>query len=337
MKYNIRGLYLIILFLTGGLFTSCDKNESCIPSPDISDIQVDLSVERIDEKMFSAKTKAELERIIWDNPVFREYFLLASRYPHDSLLTDRLFNLLRDPHIDTLWKETRDIFGDFSGIEDQYLAAFKRIKYYYPDFRPPHIKAVFTGLVHDMYVSDSLILIGLDYYLGDEASYRPLNTPQYILKRYRKENIVPNSMLLLSNQFIKSDPADNNLLADMIYYGKAHYFAKQMLPCVPDSIFLGYTPREMRDIKDSEAVIWANFIENELLYETNHFLKDKFISERPKTFEIGQNCPGRIGRWVGWEIIKTYMERNDEVPLPELMENPNAQQIFERSRYKPES
>ncbi|NJN42061.1 MAG: hypothetical protein HC811_07420 [Flammeovirgaceae bacterium] len=59
------------------------------------------------------------------------------------------------------------------------------MKYYYPDFKPPVIKTMLTGLETDLYVSDSLIVIGLDYYLGKGAKYRP-NMYEYMLRRYEK-------------------------------------------------------------------------------------------------------------------------------------------------------
>jgi hypothetical protein len=194
---------------------------------------------------------------------------------------------------------------------------------------------VISGLAKDMYVSDSLIIIGLDFYLGPEAKYHPIDLPGYILNRYQPRNLVPNTMLFISGRYTAGNPKDNTLLADMIFYGKAFQFAKQLLPCTPDSIFLGYTPEEMKDISGSREIIWANFIENEALYSTDQNLKDKFISERPKTFEIGENCPGRIGRWVGWEIVKAFMDNNPESRFTDLMENQDAQDIFTRSRYKP--
>ncbi len=326
---------IVFIFLIILSFLSCNRPDHCIPSPDISGISIDLEIERIDQQLFEAENIATLTGIIDKNQVFAEFFLSRSQYPHDSILAHRVFNLLKDPEIQKLRNETVEIFGDLSELEDQFSEAFRHIKYYYPDFNPPRIQAVFTGLAHDMYVSDSILIFGLDYYLGNEASYRPLDVPEYILKRYRKENIVPNSLLLISDKYNRTDVSDQRLVADMVYYGKAHYFARQMLPCVPDSIFLGYTPEEMKIVNRSEQIIWANFIENELLFETNHFLKDKFIAERPKTFEISQHCPGRIGRWVGWEIIKTYMDKNPETSLGEMMNETNALKIFERSRYKP--
>jgi hypothetical protein len=294
-----------------------------------------LEIERLDKKLFKIHTRSALKDLLDNNFVFSEIFLARSRYPHDSIFIDRYFKLLHNQSIDTLWNETDQLFGDLDEVVKQFEDAFKNIKYYYPDFTPPKIQFVFTGLTHDMYVSDSLIIIGLDYYLGDEATYRPMNIPEYILKRYRKENIVPNSLLLLSEKYNKIDIRDKTLLAEMIFYGKAFYFSKQMLPCVADSIFLGYTQKEMKDIYYSQEIIWANFIENEALFDTNHLIKDKFISERPKTFEIGQNCPGRIGRWIGWEIVKSYMKNNPEVSIPDLMNNNNSSWIFERSGFKP--
>jgi gliding motility-associated lipoprotein GldB len=336
MKISISRIKQVWLLLPVILFLfSCAKNKNCVEAPDISNVQLELQVQRIDQELFNIRTKNDLAMIIRQNPVFAEAFLMRSQYPDDSIFVDRLYQLLHDPNIDTLWQETQEVFGDFKEIENQFTEAFKRIKYFYPDFTVPKIKTVFSGLASDMYLSDTLILIGLDYYLGDNATFRPLNTPEYILKRYRKENIVPNTLLFISEKYNATNPEDLSLLADMVYYGKSYYFSKQMLPCIPDSIFLGYSPREIEDIYNNEGIIWANFIENELLYETNHFIKDKFISERPYTYEIGQNCPGRIGRWIGWEIIKDYHERNEDLSFKEIMANPDALGIFNKSKYKP--
>jgi len=336
MYHKVNKNLSILLFISIIILSfSCSKERACIPAPDISHISIYLETERLDEQLFKIRTRTDLKELLNKNPVFSEIFLARSQYPDDSIFINRFYELLQDSSIDTLWQETRKIFGDLEDIIVQFEDAFKNIKYYYPGFIPPKIQFVFTGLTHDMYISDSLIIIGLDYYLGETAKYRPLNIPEYILKRYRKENIVPNSLLLLSEKFNSTDVRDKTLLADMIFYGKAYYFSRQMLPCVADSVFLGYTSQEMKDIYYSQEIIWANFIENEVLFDTNHIIKDKFISERPKTFEIGQNCPGRIGRWIGWEIVKSYMSSNPEVSLPDLMRNNNSRVIFERSGFKP--
>lgn len=332
MKY-IR--YFVCLLIFALLCAGCHRKPGCIPSPDISSIKVDLKIERLDKELMNVDNPDDLGSLLKKHEIFSEIFLLKSQYPNDSIFRRSIYGLIKDPHIDTLEMEIDRVFGDFSDIRKDFEDAFKRIKYYYPDYKVPRIETVLSGMSKDMYVSDSLIVLGLDYYLGEGARYRPINIPNYMLKRYQRRNLVPNTFLFISEGFDKTDKNDHTLLADMLFYGKAFHFAKQMLPCVPDSVFLGYTPEEMKDIYASQEVIWANFIENQALYTTDENLKEKFISERPKTFEIGENCPGRIGRWIGWEIIKAFMDKNPDVKLPQLMADIHAQEIFVKSKFKP--
>ena len=333
MKYIVKSVIPVLAFL---LFLSgCHKREACIPSPDISNIKVSVKVERLDRELTGVKSQQELSDLLKKHEILSAVFFLESQYPNDSIFYRSIYQLVKDPNIDSLEMEVERVYGDFSDIRQDFDDAFRRIKYYYPDFKAPRIETVISGINKDMFVSDTLVVLGLDYYLGEGAKYKPINIPGYMLKRYQPRNLVPNTLLFMSEYYDKIDRHDNTLLADMIFYGKAFQFAKQMLPCVPDSVFLGYSPKEMEDIYESQEVIWANFIENQALYTTDEDLKDKFISERPKTFEIGKNCPGRIGRWIGWEIVKAYMKKNPDVTLPELMENTNAQDIFVKSRFKP--
>ncbi len=324
-------LFLIILVLISG----CRKKQQCLSSPDISSIRVNLKVERLDRELMSIKSKEELKKLLAKHEIFSEIFLLQSQYPNDSVFYKSVYNLFTDTHIDTLEMEVNRVYGDLSDIKQEFTDAFKRLKYFYPEYKVPRIETVISGMSKDMYVSDTLIILGLDYYLGNGAKYKPENIPDYMLKRYQRRNLVPNTFLFISERFDKINKNDNTLLADMIFYGKAYHFSQQMLPCVPDSIFLGYTPTEMKDIYASQEVIWANFIENQALYTTDDNLIEKFISERPKTFEIGTNCPGRIGRWIGWEIVKAYLKNNPDVTLTDLMKNSDSEDLFAKSKFKP--
>ncbi|MDH3710460.1 MAG: gliding motility lipoprotein GldB, partial [Cyclobacteriaceae bacterium] len=78
-----------------------------------------------------------------------------------------------------------------------------------------------------------------------------------------------------------------------------------------------------------------HFVEKKLLYETSHFTKKKYMDERPTTVEIGNKCPGRIGEWLGWQIVMKYMKENPQISLDQLMESEDVQGIFTQSRYKP--
>lgn len=331
----LRGLLLntSIFFCSFFLIAAC-KDNHCIDAPDVSGVELTFNVERIDKKL-NKISKEDLESLISENPGFAQEFLKLYQYPMPEILIDRYYNLLNSSDIDSLFLEVEHAVGDMKDVEQQFQDAFRYLKYYYPELQPPKIQTAVTGIATDMYMSDSLIIVGLDYYLGPGAKYVPDNIPAYILKRYQKEYLVPQIILMYSNYFNKTNYEDKTALADMIYYGKAYYMAKNLMPCMPDSLLTGYTSFETQDIAEHEQVIWAGILENKLLYETNSFLKDKFLSERPKTYEIGENCPGRIGRWVGWQIVKKFAEKNPDLSVRDIMEIDDAQRIFSESGYKP--
>ncbi len=331
-----RFLPVVFCFVGFWACKSTSYNE-CVEQPDISRVEIDLTIEQLHKKMLNVASRKELEQMIHEQPIISEFFLQRSNYPNDSIMVDGLFKLFSNPYIDTLGAEIDRVFGDLSILTEELESAFKHLKYYYPDTKTPRIQTVATGLLHDMYISDSLIVIGLDYYLGAGAKFRPKNMYNYILRRYSPEYITPSIMLLygIMPRYNKTDVSDNTVLADMIAYGKSFYFAKRMMPCTPDSIMIWYTGEEMQGVRENKGTIWAHFVENRILYETDHEVKRKYIEDRPKTYDIGNKAPGRIGTWLGWEIVNAYFQRKPETTLSELMNIRAPQQIFNESKYRP--
>lgn len=319
------------------LLWSC-KNESeekCAYIPDTSSIQVDIDISQLQDSVVAFSSKQELVDFFSRHPVMRDVFFNRPAYPNDSMFINELYHRFSNPYFDSLLLETKSVFGNLSSLRDELNSAFKNFKYYYPEVELPKVETVITGLETDVFVSDSLVIIGLDYFLGDGAKYRP-NMYDYILRRYEKNFVVPSIMLLygIDSRYNKTNLEDRTMLADMISYGKTYYFTKQMLPCVPDSILIGYSREEIEGSRKNSDLIWKRLVEDEVFYATSHLVKQKYIAERPKTLEVGEKCPGRIATWVGWEIVKKYSEVSNE-SLPNIMANPDAKAIFNKSRYKP--
>ncbi|NDE62490.1 MAG: gliding motility lipoprotein GldB, partial [Cyclobacteriaceae bacterium] len=97
----------------------------------------------------------------------------------------------------------------------------------------------------------------------------------------------------------------------------------------------GYTPEQLASCWDNEDLIWTHFIENELLFATNPFEIRKYTGEAPFTDAISTDAPGRLGRWVGWNIVEQYQEK-EGLSLVELMAESNAEKIFRDSGYRPQ-
>lgn len=316
---------------------SCGKNEEeqCAFIPDVDKEKIELDYLSLEDSLVNINSKGELVALLSRYPQVRDLMLNRNQFPNDSVFINELFRRYSNPAMDTLLMETRRVFGNHEAVKSSFREAFANLYYYYPDFKVPKVKTVVTGLMgSDLYVSDSLIMVSLDFFLGPSGKYRP-RTYDYLLRQYEPANIVPSTMMIygISDRLNKTDLDDKTVLADMIAYGKAYYFAKQMLPCTPDSVFIWYTAKETRDSKKNQDLIWARLIQDQVLYATNHMVKQKFLGERPKTLEVGPECPGRIGQFVGWQIVNAFMEENKNVTLPALMELSNARGILERSNY----
>jgi hypothetical protein len=93
----------------------------------------------------------------------------------------------------------------------------------------------------------------------------------------------------------------------MIYYGKSYYFVDHILPCTPDTLITGYSDEEMLMLENSEKSLWQYFVEQDILFSNNVFEKRKYVNDRPEVVEIAPGVPGRVGRWIGWQIVKSYM------------------------------
>lgn len=334
MKKTIILAWVSIIFF----ITACtdSNNNGCVDQPDISEVSINLEIEYLHDKLLNVESKEELRSILKKHRVITTYFLKPEQYPNEDVMIDELFKKFSNPHIDSLQMEIDRVFGNLSSLESDLKDAFAHLKYYYPETQVPKIKTVATGFAHDMYISDSLIVIGLDYYLGKGAKYRPIGMFNYMLERYAPEYIVPSIMLLygISSEYNKTDLSDNTMLADMVAYGKSFVFAKHMMPCTPDSVMIWYTSKEIAGVHANEDIIWAHFVEEELLFENNHMIKKKYIEPRPKTYEIGEKAPGRIGTWLGWQIVKSYMGQKD-LTLQEVMKQQDPRALFNESKYRP--
>lgn len=335
-ELNIEEIMRRHLLLLVGLlvFLGCQKKNTCEIPAEIEKMPVEVKAERLEHRFFQIKTLPEMKEFLQSEPLFADKFLQRRGYPNEEVLANALLRLATDTSITKLVKQTDATFKDLSDVEQDLENALKHVKYYYPSFHVPRVQTFVSGLSRDLLVSDSLIVISLDFFVGKKASYRP-QAPQYILDRYEKPNLVPSVMLLVSNKFNKTDFVNSMMLEEMIDYGKSYYFVERMMPCTPDSLIIGYSNQQMADVQYNEGKIWAHLIEKELLFETGQFTIRKYIGERPNVPEISARCPGRIATWVGWQIVRKYMETHPNVTLQQLMNEKDARKILDQSKYHP--
>ena len=122
----------------------------------------------------------------------------------------------------------------------------------------------------------------------------------------------------------------------MIYAGKELYLKDLLLPEYTDADKIGYLPEQIKWCQENEGYMWRYFIEDKLLYSSDSKLPNRFINVAPFSkfyLEIDNQSPGRVGTWMGWQIVRSFME-NNEVSLQQLLQM-DAIEIFNKSKYKP--
>lgn len=329
--------FAIVLFLLVTVLFSCSKEnegDECVEAPQ-SVKAVSLQFEQLQEILPSVRSKEELVQFLSRYPIIRDQVLHRAEYPDDSTFINTLYQRFTNPHIDSLLIETNKVFGDQSHLKREFEDAFSNLQYYYPEVTLPKIQTIITGFDTDLFISDTLIIVGLDYYLGSGAKYRP-NMYEYILQQYIPQNIVPSIMLLygIDGRINATNMGDRTVLADMVAYGKSFYFAKRMLPCTPDSILMNYNRKDIEGARGNQDLIWFRLVEDKVLYSTAQQDKQHYLGQRPKTVEVGPECPGRIAQWVGWQIVNSYMKSKEETTLQDLMKMSDADRLFKESKYK---
>jgi gliding motility-associated lipoprotein GldB len=309
----------IVLFF----FLSCNSDKK--KKIDVSNIDVPYSIDRFDKDFYSS-TKENLEELKKKYPFF------FSEEITDSITVSKITN--KDEQ--ELFRETQKLYTDFSSIEKQLTSLFKHVKFYNSKFVAPKVITMLTNIDYGSRViyADSLLIISLDVYLGKNHPFYA-DYPKYI-----KENNTKNHLIVdVANTIIaKQLPPnlDRSFLGKMMYEGKKMYLLDVYLPEIKDKEKVGYEKEKLDWAEANEEQIWMYFIEKNLLFSTDTKLNKRFLEIAPfSKFYMAQDnlSPGRIGVWVGWQIVRSYMQHNT-VSLQELLET-NTLDIYKNSKYKP--
>ncbi|MFV0483706.1 MAG: hypothetical protein ACK5MG_06400 [Bacteroidales bacterium] len=333
---------IIILFLTFALF-SCTKKKLDV---DISKINIDLEVHRIDKEIYPkdlssfSDNTARLEQQypdFWNLYIYKVLRILENETYDNEAVEYGLEIFLSDTVTLDLKNLCNKRFGNFKKEENELSNAFRHYKYYFPDGSIPSIYTYLSGLNQSIVSADSLIGIGLDKYLGSDTEYynRLNGVYEYQIAMMKPSQILPDVMYTWAITEHVSAEQENNVIKEMLRLGKIYYFVDAMLPSYPDSIKIAYTSRQIEFCENNERQMWGFLIENQVLYSNKRIEIKRYNDIGPFTSSFGKESPGRVGAWIGWQIIRSYMKNNPQVTLQQLMENIDLQQIFLASGYAP--
>ena len=312
-------LFVVVFSL---FILSCNKKNKVESA--VAAVPLELKVERFDKVFFETKP-ADLEKVKNEFP----YFFPAGN--DDNVWLSKM----QDPLWKEVYTEVQKKYADFKPEKENLENLFKHIKYYFPETKTPKIVTIISEMDYNSKViyADSLVIISLELYLGKNHKFYQF--PNYLKQNFEQKQIAAD--VVSSFSATKIPPViDKDLLSQMIYNGKQLYLKDLLLPEYSDAEKMGYTEEQIKWCDENENYMWRYFIEREMLYSNEQKLMSRFINPAPFSkfyLEIDNDSPGRVGAWIGWQIVRSYA-KNNEVPIADLLKL-NAKELFEKSKYKP--
>jgi hypothetical protein len=342
MKYFFSILVPVILLW------SCNNGDKI---PDVSNIKVDISTQRFEKDFFALDTTKPLPALMQLQNKYPEFLgdytgqVLGLNKEADAGTVIRTFLSSYQPIYDSI----KQLFADFSPYEKQIKQGLQFVKYYFPSYKLPSKIITFIGPLDASYktsfglqgdiITKDAIGIGLQLHMGKDFSFYQSEQgqqlyPTYISRRFEPNTIVSNCLKNIADDMFPEKLEDKSLVQQMVEKGKRLYLLSKFLPREEEYKLIGYTPVQLKDCYARENYIWDLFVQNNLLQSIDENLIKNYIGESPRTQELGDASPGNIGAFVGWQIIKKYMQKNEGLSLQKLMSMDNDT-IFQEAKYKP--
>jgi hypothetical protein len=343
MKKNWLVLLLAIAII------GCNNNRT---TPDVSDIKVNLTLERFDKDFFAIDSNNVLPGL---NNLNEKYLLLTNIFLQNVLGLDSASTLpgvKRFLHQnESISAATNDVFKNTDWLEKDFTKAFQFVKYYFPAYKLPEKIITVVGPIDALaqtengqtpdFLGPGFLGISLQFYLGKNypiyknAFFIENIAPEYRSRRFSKEYITADGIQLIVDDIFPDKSSGKSLIEQIIEKGKQWYLLDKFLPRKPDSIKTGYTNQQLEWCKENEGLIWSYIVKNEDLNSINPATIQTYIGEGPFTQGFSQELsPGNIGQWIGWQIVKKYADKSPGMKPGDIM-RVDPKKILEEAKYKP--
>lgn len=334
--HNIKKTFFLLFFSL--FWVGCSHNPLDV---DVSDIECEIKIDRLDlEFMNLTIDKFPVLNQKWHKEYgdFYEIYLnvlLRVGGVNDSLTGKAVQTMLADPWVKMINEDIKKEFSELTTLESELEEAFKHVKYYYPEVKEPKFVAVNTLFRRSVSFTDDLVAIGLERYLGpDNRVVKRIPSDENGIFQYEKELMLKKYIAVdvMRSWFelnMMTTPPERDFLSHIIFQGKILYALDAIFPTMQDETKIRYTSSQLEWCENSEANIWQFLVDKDLLRATSKEKINDFILDGPFTMGgLPRESPPRVGCWLGWKIVRSYMEENPELKLPDLIKENNAWKIL---------
>lgn len=367
MKNEKTTVNLLILIGILALVTSCGEKKDL--GPDLSTIDLDVPVSRIDLAMANATRSLVPEAGIAEymdvytkylKPYRDPFYFIAgvnmidlkrirvgadslSNGQRDSATAFQLGGLLADSAMQSLVDSVQLRYPEGQELRTRLEPVMKRYHYYFPEVQVPRLYTHINGYdpsgnpatIDQFFPGPGFLSIGLHYFMGNDFDWYSPNIPKYIKQRFTPEYLdVMLAHELATGTVQPLDPtSQTSLLEAMVQQGVQHYVVEKLLPTTADSMIMLYSDMEIAWALNFEQSLFKDVAQ--IMFDSDMVVKRKMLGENAFTSTYSEDSAPRIGAFLGWRIVRSYMKNNPEVSLTDLVQTTDFEKIYRESKYKP--
>jgi len=301
-----------------------------------------IEIERVDQLWFDLSLE---DRSLKNTQLLHNYGEVYQRYvedvlqlgnANDSVIDIQINRFVTDPNISEVQSEVQKVYPNLEALSEDLTTAWSYYQHYFPDKTIPKHISVIGGFNTSAILTQNGVGVALEMYLGKNCLfYDYLQLPMYLRNRMTSDHIAPTVLKgWVESEFI-AENLSANLLERIIDQGKVLYCLDALFPFMEDSLKIAYSADELSWAKTHESSVWAYFIDNELFFSTDPTQISKFTNDGPFTVDLAKESPSRMGYYIGWQIVRAYMQKQEHIDLVALFNQKDAQYILNNSKYKP--
>jgi hypothetical protein len=331
MKPNYFIFFILSLLVT----SSCTHNPLNV---NVDEVSLDLKFINLDSIFVHTETKKLASTIL--NSGILENEILAYELGQclgvgplsDSGTVDRIKLFVNDPFVKRVENRIAEKFADNSKKKEEIRTGFKHLKYHFPQaVFPKNIVFINSHFASNVFCTQQEVGVSLERYLGAETDViKELPDPifQWIKDKMDAQYLTRDVLTAwIMTHFIPE--AKGNTAEQLIYWGKIIYLTEAAFPDMPKNIIMRYSVEDLVWANKNEYSFWQYLVKEKMLFSENEREQMNFLSDAPFTVGLPEKGPDRLGQFIGWKMVQSFMKANPKMSLADMVQVPYNQILQE--------
>lgn len=208
------------------------------------------------------------------------------------------------PDIESRLTDLTDVERQLGGARDRATSDFEGLAF------PRRVIGIVMPYEQSVVVVDTIVLVGLNHYLGaDYEGYAGFDD-------YRRRLKEPGRMVydvveaVVRTRFPLVSEGRMTVGGRMAYEGAIARMVEELIGGSTAASALGYSDEQFARAEDDEQMIWRGLVGDGTLYSMDQALAERLVAPAPYSTIVGAQVPGRIGRFVGYRLVDSYLKNN---------------------------